>query len=158
MDLSIFLQPAALATLAGLVALELVLAVANLIFITIVTNRLPPERQPLARRLGLLLAVVSRILPLGSAAWLSTLPAPLFTLFGFELSGRDLVLLAGGLFLIWKATTEIHHRVVPPDEGDDAEAAAAPRHPAFWNVIGQILVLDVVFSLDSVITAIGLTE
>ncbi|HLT78608.1 MAG TPA: TerC family protein [Ferrovibrio sp.] len=158
MDLSIFLQPAALATLAGLVALELVLAVDNLIFITIVTNRLPPERQPLARRLGLSLAVITRILLLVSAAWLITLTKPLFTVFGFELSGRDLVLLAGGLFLIWKATTEIHHRVVPHDDPDEADMAAKPRHPAFWNVISQILILDVVFSLDSVITAIGLTE
>lgn len=158
MDLSIFTQPAALAALAGLIALELVLAVDNLIFITIVTNRLPPERQPLARKLGLALAVVTRILLLFSAAWLVGLTAPLFAAFGFEFSGRDLVLLAGGLFLIWKATSEIHERVVPHDEADDAEEAAQPKHPAFWSVIGQILVLDTVFSLDSVITAIGLTE
>lgn len=158
MDLSIFTQPAALAALAGLIALELVLAVDNLIFITIVTNRLPPERQPLARKLGLALAVVTRILLLFSAAWLVGLTAPLFAAFGFEFSGRDLVLLAGGLFLIWKATSEIHERVVPHDEADDAEEAAQPKHPAFWSVIGQILVLDMVFSLDSVITAIGLTE
>lgn len=158
MDLSIFLQPAALLALAGLIALELVLAVDNLIFITIVTNRLPPERQPLARRVGLALAVITRILLLFSAAWLIGLTAPLFTVFDQEISGRDLVLLAGGLFLIWKATSEIHERVVPRDEADEAEEAAIPRHPAFWAIIGQILVLDVVFSLDSVITAIGLTD
>src|SRR3546814_19228573 len=121
MDLAIFLQPAALLALAGLVALELVLAVDNLIFITIVTNRLPPERQPLARRLGLLGAVVTRILLLISAAWLITLTAPWFTVLGQEISGRDLVLILGGLFLIWKATTEIHDRVMP----EDAEEAPA---------------------------------
>lgn len=158
MDLSVFTQPAALVALAGLVALELVLAVDNLIFITIVTNRLPPERQPLARRMGLGLAVLTRILLLFSAAWLVGLTAPLFTLFDIELSGRDLVLIAGGLFLLWKATSEIHERVVPHDEADEAEDAAKPKHPAFWGVIGQILILDMVFSLDSVITAIGLTE
>jgi len=157
MDLSILLQPAALATLAGLVALELVLAVDNLIFITIVANRLAPARQPLARKLGLTLAVVTRILLLLSAAWLIRLTAPWFTLFAVEVSGRDLVLLGGGLFLIWKATTELHDRVMPGDEEVVDEAAAA-RHPAFWAVIGQILVLDMVFSLDSVITAIGLTQ
>lgn len=160
MDLSIFLQPAALLALAGLVALELVLAVDNLIFITIVTNRLPPERQPLARRLGLLGAVVTRILLLLSAAWLITLTAPWFTILGMEISGRDLVLIVGGLFLIWKATTEIHDRVMPEDAEEAAAIAAAggPKVPAFGAVIGQIMLLDVVFSLDSVITAIGLTD
>jgi predicted tellurium resistance membrane protein TerC len=158
MDLSIFLQPAALLALAGLVALELVLAVDNLIFITIVTNRLPPERQPLARKLGLLGAVTTRILLLVSAAWLITLTAPWFTVYGMEISGRDMVLILGGLFLIWKATTEIHHRVVPQDGDAAAAAQGAPKYPAFWAVIGQIMVLDIVFSLDSVITAIGLTD
>lgn len=160
MDLSIFLQPAALLALAGLVALELVLAVDNLIFITIVTNRLPPERQPLARRLGLLGAVVTRILLLLSAAWLITLTAPWFTVLGQEISGRDLVLIVGGLFLIWKATTEIHDRVMPEDAEEAAAIAAGrgPKVPAFGAVIGQIMLLDVVFSLDSVITAIGLTD
>lgn len=158
MDLSIFLQPAALAALAGLVALELVLAVDNLIFITIVTNRLPPEKQPLARRLGLIGAVTTRILLLLSAAWLITLTAPLFTVFENEISGRDLVLLIGGLFLIWKATTEIHERVTPDAPHKDKHGAAKPRYPAFWAVIGQITILDIVFSLDSVITAIGLSR
>jgi predicted tellurium resistance membrane protein TerC len=158
MDLSIFLQPAALLALAGLVALELVLAVDNLNFITIVTNRLPPERQPLARKLGLLGAVTTRILLLVSAAWLITLTAPWFTVYGMEISGRDMVLILGGLFLIWKATTEIHHRVVPQDGDAAAAAQGAPKYPAFWAVIGQIMVLDIVFSLDSVITAIGLTD
>lgn len=158
MDLSIFLQPAALLALAGLVALELVLAVDNLIFITILTGRLPPEQQKMGRRLGLLGAVTTRILLLLSAAWLITLTAPWFTAFGIEISGRDLVLILGGLFLIWKATMEIHERVVPKAVDDLQEQKGRKRHPAFWAVIGQIAVLDIVFSLDSVITAIGLSR
>ncbi|WP_374299438.1 TerC family protein [Ferrovibrio sp.] len=169
MDLSVFLEPAALLALAGLVALELVLAVDNLIFITILTGRLPPEQQPMGRKLGLLGAVITRIMLLLSAAWLITLTAPWFTVFGMEISGRDLVLILGGLFLIWKATMEIHERVTPKSSDemeDDAPAgagasAAAPakkKYPAFWAVIGQIAVLDIVFSLDSVITAIGLSR
>jgi predicted tellurium resistance membrane protein TerC len=158
MDLSIFLQPAALLALAGLVALELVLAVDNLIFITILTDRLPPEQQKMGRRLGLLGAVTTRILLLLSAAWLITLTAPWFTVFGIEISGRDLVLILGGLFLIWKATMEIHERVVPKDVDALQEQKGRKRHPAFWAVIGQIAVLDIVFSLDSVITAIGLSR
>lgn len=158
MDLTIFLQPAQLAALAGLIALELVLAVDNLIFITIVTNRLPAAQQPSARRWGLTLAVVTRLMLLVSAAWLITLKEPWFTVMGEEISGRDLVLIVGGLFLLWKATSEIHERVVPADAHDAATAKAArPRHPRYWAVIGQIMILDVVFSLDSVITAIGLT-
>lgn len=167
MDLSVFLEPAALLALAGLVALELVLAVDNLIFITILTGRLPPEQQPMGRKLGLLGAVITRIMLLLSAAWLITLTAPWFTVFGMEISGRDLVLILGGLFLIWKATMEIHERVTPKSSDemeDDAPAGAsatAPvkkKYPAFWAVIGQIAVLDIVFSLDSVITAIGLSR
>lgn len=169
MDLSVFLEPAALLALAGLVALELVLAVDNLIFITILTGRLPPEQQPMGRKLGLLGAVITRIMLLLSAAWLITLTAPWFTVFGMEISGRDLVLILGGLFLIWKATMEIHERVTPKssDEMEDdatggaGASAAAPakkKYPAFWAVIGQIAVLDIVFSLDSVITAIGLSR
>ncbi|MBP7065079.1 TerC family protein [Ferrovibrio sp.] len=160
MDFSIFLQPAALISLAGLIALELVLAVDNLIFITIVTNRLPEAQQPSARRWGLTLAVVTRLMLLFSAAWIITLTAPWFTIFGEEISGRDLILLGGGLFLIWKATMEIHERVTPAAEDDldghgKKQIKAMPR---FWPVIGQIMILDVVFSLDSVITAIGLTR
>lgn len=169
MDLSVFLEPAALLALAGLVALELVLAVDNLIFITILTGRLPPEQQPMGRKLGLLGAVITRIMLLLSAAWLITLTAPWFTVFGIEISGRDLVLILGGLFLIWKATMEIHERVTPKssDEMEDdatvgaGASATAPvkkKYPAFWAVIGQIAVLDIVFSLDSVITAIGLSR
>lgn len=161
-DLSIFLQPSALLALVGLIALELVLAVDNLIFITIVTGRLPIEQQPMARRLGLIGAVVTRIMLLLSAAWLITLTQPWFTVFGFEISGRDLVLIVGGLFLIWKATTEIHERVTPTHEEtheeDGVMVVKKKKYPLFWPTIGQIAILDVVFSLDSVITAIGLSR
>ncbi|MBX3455715.1 TerC family protein [Ferrovibrio sp.] len=163
MDLSIFLQPAALISLAGLIALELVLAVDNLIFITIVTNRLPEAQQPSARRWGLTLAVVTRLMLLFSAAWMIQLTAPWFTIFGEEISGRDLILIVGGLFLIWKATMEIHERVTPAaaDELEEPEKKSAQkpkRAPRYWPTIGQIMILDIVFSLDSVITAIGLTR
>jgi len=166
MDLSIFLQPAALISLAGLIALELVLAVDNLIFITIVTNRLPAEQQPSARRWGLTLAVITRLMLLFSAAWMIQLTAPWFSVFGEEISGRDLILIVGGLFLIWKATMEIHERVTPPNadelEADPQDKTKAlnksKRMPRYWPTIGQIMILDIVFSLDSVITAIGLTR
>lgn len=166
MDLSVFLDPAALLALVGLIALELVLAVDNLIFITILTSRLPEAQQPMGRRLGLLGAVITRIMLLLSAAWLITLTAPWFTVFEIEISGRDLVLILGGLFLIWKATMEIHERVTPNEsdemnaDGSPAEGGEAPKkkYPAFWAIIGQIAVLDIVFSLDSVITAIGLAR
>jgi len=161
-DLSVFMSVSGLIALVGLIALELVLAVDNLIFITIVTGRLPIEQQPMARRLGLIGAVVTRIMLLLSAAWLITLTQPWFTVFDLEISGRDLVLIVGGLFLIWKATTEIHERVTPHAEaaGHDAETGkpVKKKYPAFWPTIGQIAILDVVFSLDSVITAIGLSR
>lgn len=166
MDLSVFLDPAALLALTGLVALELVLAVDNLIFITILTSRLPEAQQPMGRKLGLLGAVITRIMLLLSAAWLVTLTQPWFTVLEQEISGRDLVLIVGGLFLIWKATMEIHERVTPNEademneDGSPIEGGEAPKkkYPAFWAVIGQIAVLDIVFSLDSVITAIGLSR
>jgi len=161
MDFSIFMQPPVLISLAGLIALELVLAVDNLIFITIVTSRLPEAQQPSARRWGLTMAVVTRLMLLFSAAWIITLTAPWFTILGEEISGRDLILIGGGMFLIWKATMEIHERVTPAHEdGLDATSAKPEpkRMPRFWPTIGQIMILDVVFSLDSVITAIGLTR
>lgn len=160
-DLSVFMTASGLIALVGLVVLELVLAVDNLIFITIVTGRLPIEQQPMARRLGLIGAVVTRIMLLLSAAWLITLTQPWFTVFDIELSGRDLVLIVGGLFLIWKATTEIHERVTPTVEEtheEGGEVVVKKKYPAFWPTIGQIAILDVVFSLDSVITAIGLSR
>jgi predicted tellurium resistance membrane protein TerC len=136
-----------------LFALELVLGIDNVIFISILSGRLPPEQQKKARTTGLSLAVLTRILLLLSLSWVIGLTAPMFTAFGQEISGRDLILLIGGLFLIGKATHEIHSKLEAEEEITTAQASAK-----FANVIIQILLLDVVFSLDSVITAVGMVD
>ena len=136
-----------------LVALELVLGVDNVIFITILAGVLPEDQQPRARTVGLGMAVLSRILLLFSISWIIGLTAPLFTVFGFEISGRDIILVVGGLFLLAKSTYEIHQRL----EGLEGHASAGVRR-SFVGVIVQILLLDVVFSLDSVITAVGMVN
>jgi predicted tellurium resistance membrane protein TerC len=136
-----------------LTVLEIVLGIDNIIFISILVGKLPAGRQPAARQLGLFLAMFIRIGLLASLAWMVKLTAPLFTVLGQELSGRDLILLTGGLFLIFKATREIHDKL----EGEDEEAS--PRvATSFAAVIVQILLLDVIFSLDSVITAVGMAN
>ena len=134
-----------------LVALELVLGVDNVIFISILAGKLPQEQQGRARTTGILLAVITRILLLLSLKWIVGLTGALFSISGFEVSGRDLVLFAGGLFLLWKSVHEIHQKL----EGEEGSSSAKVR-AAFWSVIVQILLLDVVFSLDSVITAVGM--
>ena len=136
-----------------LVALELVLGVDNVIFITILAGVLPEDQQPRARTVGLGMAVLSRILLLFSISWIIGLTAPLFTVFGFEISGRDIILVVGGLFLLAKSTYEIHQRL----EGLEGHASVGVRR-SFGGVIVQILLLDVVFSLDSVITAVGMVD
>ena len=146
-------QPETWIAFLTLVALELVLGVDNVIFISILASKLPQEQQQSARRTGIMLAVVTRILLLLSLSWIIGLTEPLFTLFGFEISGRDIVLIVGGLFLIWKSVHEIHQRL----EGDEGQAGAKVR-AAFWSVIIQIMLLDIVFSLDSVITAVGMVD
>ena len=146
-------QPQTWIAFLTLVALELVLGVDNVIFISILASKLPQEQQQSARRTGIMLAVVTRILLLLSLSWIIGLTEPLFTLFGFEISGRDIVLIVGGLFLIWKSVHEIHQRL----EGDEGQAGAKVR-AAFWSVIIQIMLLDIVFSLDSVITAVGMVD
>src|SRR5687767_980571 len=133
-----------------LAVLEIVLGIDNVVFISILAGKLPEEQRARARRLGLGLAMVMRILMLLSISWIVRLTAPLFTVLGEEISGRDLVLLVGGLFLLGKATHEIHGKL----EGEEGEASARVR-PSFTSVIVQITLLDVVFSLDSVITAVG---
>jgi predicted tellurium resistance membrane protein TerC len=148
-----WLTPATLIALATLTFLEIVLGVDNIIFISILAGKLPPERQAAARRVGLLLAMGTRILLLFSLSWVARLTRPLFVLFGHELSGRDLILILGGLFLLAKATHEIHGRL----EGDEGSAAAA-RRTSFTSVLIQIMLLDIVFSLDSVITAVGMVD
>ena len=138
---------------ATLLLLEIVLGIDNIVFISIMAGKLPPEQRPRARTLGLSLALIMRILLLLSLSWIVKLTAPLFTVLGQEISGRDLILLIGGLFLITKATFEIHERLEGPEEHKERKAAVT-----FGAVIGQIILLDLVFSLDSVITAVGMVD
>jgi predicted tellurium resistance membrane protein TerC len=148
-------QPDVWAALATLTVLEIVLGIDNIIFISILSGKLPAERQKRARVTGLGAAMVMRILLLFSISWVIGLTAPMFTVFEQEISGRDLILILGGLFLLFKSTKEIHERL----EGDDHPAGAAgARRVSFGAVIGQIMLLDIVFSLDSVITAVGMAE
>ncbi len=136
-----------------LFALELVLGIDNIIFISILSGKLPAAQQGRARLLGLGLAMLSRLALLFSLSWLIRLTAPIFTVFSHEFSGRDLILIVGGLFLLGKSTHEIHQRL----EGEEG-AASTRVQPSFAGVLIQILLLDVVFSLDSVITAIGMVD
>ena len=146
-------DPQAWIALATLLALEIVLGIDNIVFISILAGKLPKQQQPRAIRTGLLLAMVTRIGLLFSISWLVGLTAPLFSVLGLEISGRDLILLAGGLFLIYKAVTEIHDKL-EGEEGHESDRVAA----SFAAVIAQILVIDIVFSLDSVITAVGMAD
>jgi predicted tellurium resistance membrane protein TerC len=139
-----------------LIGMEVVLGIDNLVFIAILTNRLPEHRRVSARRIGLGLAVLLRFAMLAGAAWLLSLTWPLFSVFGMEASGKDLILLAGGLFLIGKATVEIHHRV-DPDSQQESHARDA-RTAAYWPTVFQILLLDMVFSVDSILAAVALTR
>ncbi len=147
---------------AMLTALEIVLGVDNIIFISILVGRLPPEQRDQARRLGLGFAMVSRLALLFSLSWVMGLTADLFTVWGQGISGRDLVLLLGGLFLLYKASHEIFVEVEAREEDGppaaDPEAAKAGGRMMFWSVIGQIGIIDIVFSLDSVITAVGMVD
>ncbi len=136
-----------------LLALEIVLGIDNIIFISILVDKLPEERQQLARRLGLGLALVMRVLLLLSLSWVIGLTAPLFTVLGQEISGRDLILILGGLFLLGKSTFEIHENLEGEEGHSSAKVAAS-----FGAVLIQIALLDIVFSLDSVITAVGMVD
>lgn len=140
-------------SLLTLTVLEIVLGIDNIVFISILSGKLPADQQAKARKLGLSLALITRILLLLSLSWVIGLTAPIFTLLGQEISGRDIILLAGGLFLLGKATYEIHERL----EGDTAQTSSVVA-PSFTSVIIQILLLDIVFSLDSVITAVGMVD
>jgi len=146
-------DPTAWSALVALLALEIVLGVDNVVFISILANKLPEEEQDKARRAGILAAGGMRVLLLLAVGWIITLKEELFEIFGQGFSGKDLILLAGGLFLIYKATREIHHKL--EGEDDHAEARVAPT---FAAVIGQVMLLDLVFSIDSVITAVGMTD
>jgi predicted tellurium resistance membrane protein TerC len=149
-------DPAAWVALATLVVMEVVLGIDNLIFISILTNKLPPNQQARARRIGIGLALILRLGLLGTIAIIVRLTEPLFTAFGHGFSWRDLILIAGGLFLVWKATKEIHHNV-DPDPGPDLFESGKVQM-SFAAAITQILVLDLVFSIDSIITAVGMTD
>lgn len=154
--LSLAGDPAAWIALLALIAMEVVLGIDNLIFIAILTNRLPEHRRAVARRVGIGLALILRLLLLGSIAFIVKLTNPVFSVFGHDFSWRDLILICGGLFLVWKATKEIHHRVDPspgPDLFDRKDASLG-----FAAAMGQIVLLDLVFSVDSIITAVGMTE
>ena len=146
-------DPQAWIALATLTALEIVLGIDNIIFISILVGRLPEAQRNRARRLGLALAMIMRIALLLSLAWIMTLTRPLFSVLGEEISGRDLILIGGGLFLLWKSVHEIHNAL----EGEDDEHAA-PAPATFASVLVQIAIIDIVFSLDSVITAVGMAD
>jgi predicted tellurium resistance membrane protein TerC len=146
-------QPEAWIAFLTLTALELVLGIDNVIFISILVDRLPRERRELARRIGLFLAMFMRIALLLVLSWIVGATAPLFTVLSQEISWRDIILIAGGLFLIWKSTKEIHH-LIEGEEGGGASAVAA----TFGAIIFQIILIDIVFSLDSIITAVGMVD
>jgi predicted tellurium resistance membrane protein TerC len=147
-------DPQTWASLLTLTVLEIVLGIDNLIFLSILAGRLPPERQPLARRTGLVLALGLRLGLLAAIAWIMRLTEPLFTIARWAFSWRDLILIGGGLFLVYKGTGEIHERI----EGGGEHEAARTAHASLIGTIAQIAVLDIVFSLDSVITAVGMAN
>ncbi|MCH8684528.1 TerC family protein [Pedomonas mirosovicensis] len=149
-------DPAAWAALATLIAMEVVLGIDNLIFISILSNKLPEQSREKARRIGISLALVMRLALLSTVAFIVQLTRPIFTLFDHGFSWRDLILIAGGLFLVWKATKEIHHNVDPTPNEDVFDTSKASM--GFAAAIGQILMLDLVFSIDSIITAVGMTD
>jgi predicted tellurium resistance membrane protein TerC len=146
-------SPEAWIAFATLTALELVLGIDNIIFISILVDKLPPERREFARRLGLFMAMFMRIGLLLVLAWIVGLVEPLFSVMDNEISGRDLILILGGLFLIWKSTSEIHQSL----EGEEGHASSAVK-ATFGAVILQIMIIDLVFSLDSIITAVGMVD
>jgi len=148
-------DPQAWVALATLTALEIVLGIDNIIFISILVGRLPPEKRELARRLGLGLAMGTRILLLFSLVWMMGLVEPLFSVAGHAISGRDLILIGGGLFLLWKSVHEIHNSLEGVEHTPDVKTTAAV---SFGGVLVQIAIIDIVFSLDSVITAVGMVD
>jgi len=163
-------SPAAWAALITLVVMEVVLGIDNLVFVSILSNRLPPEQRSRARRIGISLALIMRLALLSTLAFIVGLTTPVFTLpfeapagahgdavFDLAFSWRDLILIAGGLFLVWKATSEIHH-TVDPQPTHDLLDKKAPASMNFSAAIVQILFLDIVFSIDSILTAVGMTE
>ncbi|WP_295705807.1 TerC family protein [uncultured Brevundimonas sp.] len=153
----LFSDPAAWAALVTLVVMEVVLGIDNLIFISILSNKLPPEHRQRVRRIGIGLALIMRLALLSIIAWLVGLVQPVFSVFGNDFSWKDLILIAGGLFLIWKATKEIHHTVDPTPSHNVLDKKDVVISNA-GAAIFQIILLDLVFSIDSILTAVGMTE
>jgi len=155
-------DPAAWAALVTLIVMEVVLGIDNLIFISILSNKLPPEKRSGVRRIGISLALIMRLVLLSTIAWIVTLTAPIFALMGNEFSWKDVILIAGGLFLVWKATKEIHHSVDPTPSPDLLDKDKAKTKDVMINNAGaaifQIILIDIVFSIDSILTAVGMTE
>ena len=151
--LELLTNPQAWIAFATLTALELVLGIDNIIFISILVDKLPKEKREFARRIGLFMAMFMRVGLLLVLAWIVGLVTPLFSILGHDISGRDLILILGGLFLIWKSTVEIHQSL----EGEEAHTTSAVK-ATFAAVIVQIMVIDLVFSLDSIITAVGMVD
>lgn len=149
-------DPTAWVALLTLVVLEVVLGIDNLIFISILTNKLPPAQQVPARRIGISAALLMRLVLLATISFIVQLTTPVFSLFGHDFSWRDIILIAGGLFLVWKATKEIHHTVDPDDHKDTMVGKAVTM--TLGAAVFQILLLDLVFSVDSIITAVGMTD
>jgi predicted tellurium resistance membrane protein TerC len=152
--LELLTDPQVWIAFATLTALELVLGIDNIIFISILVDKLPPERREFARRVGLFMAMFMRIGLLLVLAWIVGLVAPLFSVVGKDISGRDLILILGGLFLIWKSTSEVHQSL----EGGHDEQKVSVAKATFASVILQIMIIDLVFSLDSIITAVGMVD
>ena len=149
-------SPTAWVALATLVVMEIVLGIDNLIFISILTNKLPEQHRAKARRIGISMALILRLGLLSTIAFIVQLTEPVIDVFGHAFSWKDMILIAGGLFLLWKATTEIHHSMDPYEQ---TEASVSSKVTiGFAAAIGQILMLDLVFSIDSIITAVGMTE
>ncbi|MFT6559502.1 TerC family protein [Sneathiella sp.] len=153
--LSIFTSPEAIIALLTLIVMEVVLGIDNLIFVSILSNKLPEHQQKTARMIGISLAMIMRLGLLSVVAIIVSLTQPVLTILDLSFSWRDLIMLAGGLFLVWKATTEIHHHVEGKD--DDTEAGGIVKI-SFTAAVTQIILLDVVFSIDSIITAVGMTD
>ena len=149
-------SPTAWVALATLIVMEIVLGIDNLIFISILTNKLPEKHRAKARRIGISMALILRLGLLSTIAFIVQLTAPVFEVFGQAFSWKDMILIAGGLFLVWKATTEIHHSMDP--EPEEKTTVSNGVTIGFAAAIGQILMLDLVFSIDSIITAVGMTE
>ncbi|MFC6337987.1 TerC family protein [Pseudomonas sp. CCM 7891] len=149
-------SPTAWVALATLIVMEIVLGIDNLIFISILTNKLPVQHRAKARRIGISMALILRLGLLSTIAFIVQLTAPVIEILGQAFSWKDMILIAGGLFLVWKATTEIHHSMDP--EPEQAQSSTPGVSLGFATAIGQILMLDLVFSIDSIITAVGMTE